>query len=74
MAFTVEAIYENGVLRLSQPLPLKEQEKVQVTVELKANWVEATAGMFGFQGSAEEAEFFAIDPELDFPTSTACPG
>jgi predicted DNA-binding antitoxin AbrB/MazE fold protein len=33
MPLTVEAIYANGVLKPSQPLPLKEHEKVRVTVE-----------------------------------------
>jgi predicted DNA-binding antitoxin AbrB/MazE fold protein len=33
MAITVEAIYENGVLKLEKPLPFKEHEKVNVTVE-----------------------------------------
>ena len=33
MAITVEAVYANGVLKPSQPLPLKEHEKVRVTVE-----------------------------------------
>ena len=32
MPFTVEAIYENGVLKPVQPLPLKERQKVQITV------------------------------------------
>jgi predicted DNA-binding antitoxin AbrB/MazE fold protein len=35
MAITVEAVYENGVLKPAQPLPLKEHEKVRVTVEQK---------------------------------------
>jgi predicted DNA-binding antitoxin AbrB/MazE fold protein len=33
MAFTVEAVYEDGVLKPTEPLPLKEHEKVSVTVE-----------------------------------------
>ena len=33
MPLTVEAVYENGVLKLAQPLPLKEHEQVRVTVE-----------------------------------------
>ncbi len=33
MPLTVEAIYENGVLKPTQPLPLREHEKVRVTVE-----------------------------------------
>ncbi len=33
MALTIEAVYENGVLKPMQPLPLKEHEKVTLTVE-----------------------------------------
>ena len=67
MPLTIEAIYENGVLRPTQPLPLNEQERVQVTIVPKTNWVQQTYGICGFKGSAEEAERFAMDPELDFP-------
>jgi predicted DNA-binding antitoxin AbrB/MazE fold protein len=67
MAITVEAIYENGVLKPVEPLPLKEHEKVRVTVESEPSWVERTAGMMGFKGTAEEAEYFAMSPDLDFP-------
>jgi predicted DNA-binding antitoxin AbrB/MazE fold protein len=67
MAITVEAVYENGVLKLSEPLPFKEHEQVQVTVQPITSWAEATAGMMGFKGTAEEAEYFALDPELDYP-------
>jgi len=67
MTITVEAIYENGTLKLEQPLPFKEHERVRLTVETKRNWVEETAGIMGFQGTAEEAEYFAMDPELDYP-------
>jgi predicted DNA-binding antitoxin AbrB/MazE fold protein len=67
MTLTVEAIYENGVLRPLQRLPLKEQERVQVTIVSAGNWVRETYGICGWKGSAEEAERFASDPELDFP-------
>lgn len=33
MSHVVQATYENGVLKLEQPLPLKDQEQVRVTVE-----------------------------------------
>ncbi len=33
MALTIEAVYENGVLRPAEPLPLQEHERVRVTVE-----------------------------------------
>ena len=32
MTITTEATYENGVLRPAQPLPLREQEKVEVVI------------------------------------------
>jgi predicted DNA-binding antitoxin AbrB/MazE fold protein len=67
MAITVEAVYENGVLKPVQPLPLKEHEKVQLTVETKKSWVEETAGIMRFQGTEEEADYFALDHELDYP-------
>jgi predicted DNA-binding antitoxin AbrB/MazE fold protein len=67
MAITVEAVYENGVLKPVQPLPLKEHERVRVVIQSGPSWVERTAGMMGFQGTAQEAEYFAMSPELDFP-------
>lgn len=33
MSHVVDATYENGVLKLERPLPLKDREKVRVTVE-----------------------------------------
>jgi predicted DNA-binding antitoxin AbrB/MazE fold protein len=33
MTVAVDAVYENGVLRLSQPLALREHTKVRVTIE-----------------------------------------
>lgn len=36
MTITVDATYENGVLKPAQPLPLSEHEKVRVTVEPEA--------------------------------------
>jgi predicted DNA-binding antitoxin AbrB/MazE fold protein len=67
MSLTFEAIYENGVLKPAQPLPLREHEKVQVTVQPFGDWVARTYGILGWKGDAESAERFASDPELDFP-------
>lgn len=41
----IEAIYENGVLKPIQPLPLQEREHVRITVESPSNLVRATAGL-----------------------------
>ena len=67
MPLIVEAVYENGVLKPAQPLPLKEHERVKITIAPNTNWVQETYGICGWKGSAEEAERFATDPELDFP-------
>ena len=50
MTLTIEATYENGVLKPAQPLPLKEQERVQITVHTASDWVTETAGMIPWTG------------------------
>ena len=65
MTLSVEATYENGVLKPSQPLPLQEHEKVQLTVTRAVSRVRQTAGLMGWTGSQEDADFVALSPELD---------
>ena len=65
MTLTVEAVYENGVLKPAQPLPFSEHEKVRVTVKAAASRVRQTAGLIGWTGSQEDADFVALSPELD---------
>jgi predicted DNA-binding antitoxin AbrB/MazE fold protein len=67
MTITVEAVYENGMLRLANPLPFREHEKVQVTVHSPANWVRETAGITRC-ADHKLIEYAAMDPELDFPS------
>ena len=65
MTLTVEAIYENGVLRPAQPLPLQEHEKVQITVTPTVSHVRRSAGLMGWTGSQQDADFVALSTELD---------
>jgi predicted DNA-binding antitoxin AbrB/MazE fold protein len=65
MAITVEAVYANGVLTPVQPLPLKDGEKIQITVVAATSRVRQSAGLMGWTGSQEEADFVALSPELD---------
>jgi predicted DNA-binding antitoxin AbrB/MazE fold protein len=65
MAITVEAVYEDGVLKPVQLLPLQEHERVQITVTSTASRVRRTAGLIGWAGSQENADFVAMSPELD---------
>ncbi|HVA50956.1 MAG TPA: antitoxin family protein [Pirellulales bacterium] len=69
----IQAVYENGVLRPEQPLPLAEHERVQVSihpaprqpfVESTDDPVRASYGMLGWTGDAETAERLALDAEF----------
>ena len=53
MTLSVEAIYENGVLKPIGPLPLQEHEKVQITIEPKVSLAERTAGILQWTGDPE---------------------
>jgi predicted DNA-binding antitoxin AbrB/MazE fold protein len=64
MSITVEAIYEGGVLKPKEPLPLDEREHVRVTIETSMSHARRTAGLMGWTGSAEMADRFAMDPDL----------
>jgi predicted DNA-binding antitoxin AbrB/MazE fold protein len=65
MTLTIEAVYENGVLRPTQPLPFQERQKVQIIVRSALSRVRQTAGLIGWTGSQEEADFVAQSPDLD---------
>jgi predicted DNA-binding antitoxin AbrB/MazE fold protein len=70
MSITVEAVYENGVLKPAEPLPFQEQEKVQITIKPATSRVRQTAGLMGWTGSQDDADFVALSPELDPQEST----
>jgi predicted DNA-binding antitoxin AbrB/MazE fold protein len=73
MAITTEATYENGALKPTSPLPLKENEKVRITVE-SANqpappgeaeqMVRRSYGLIGWTGDVESLRRVAEDPEF----------
>lgn len=73
MSLTVEAVYENGVLKPADPLPLREHEKVTVSIRPAISRARQTAGLMGWTGSAELADRFATDAELDFPSPRETP-
>jgi predicted DNA-binding antitoxin AbrB/MazE fold protein len=64
MIITVEAIYENGTLKLAQPLPLKDHERVRVTVEMDLSRAQASSGLLGWAGDAATVERVALDPDF----------
>jgi predicted DNA-binding antitoxin AbrB/MazE fold protein len=64
MTITVEATYENGVLKPDKPLPLKELEKVKVTVQTRLSVAQQTAGLIPWSGDMETLERLVRDPEF----------
>lgn len=63
MAITVEAVYENGFLKLERPLPLQEQEKVQVTVVRRSSLAEQCYGLIGWTGDAASFDRILAEAE-----------
>ncbi len=70
MELSIEATYEDGVLKPASPLPLKEHETVRVTIvdkaERRVDRVRATAGLVAWNGDAETLERIALDAEFDW--------
>ena len=73
---TVEAIYEGGVLKPARPLPLNENETVQITVHPLGKLVPSATdeaelavrqsqGLLGWTGDAETLHRLAESSELD---------
>jgi predicted DNA-binding antitoxin AbrB/MazE fold protein len=67
---TIDATYEDGVLKPLEPLPLNEHEKVRVTVEPKISRAQQTAGIVPWTGDAETLRRLAEDPEFGISEST----
>ncbi len=70
MLLEVEATYENGVLVLDAPLPLKEHERVKIQIKPKATLSSQLAGSMKWTGDpeilrkiAEDTEFSVLEPK-----------
>ena len=63
MTIEVEATYENGVLRLDQPLPLKENERVTVRVTTKISRARRAAGRMKWTGDPEVLRYITESPD-----------
>jgi len=64
MTITVDATFENGVLRPDEPLPLAENARVRIVVETPASAVDRTAGILQWKADPALLEQVAIDPEF----------
>ncbi len=70
MAITVEATYENGVLKPAEPLPLKEHEQVRVSIYTAADVqksldaVRRSYGLIQWTGDIETLRRIAEEDEF----------
>jgi predicted DNA-binding antitoxin AbrB/MazE fold protein len=64
MTLTIEAIYENGVLKPTEPLPFQEHEKVTITIQPAISLARQTAGMVPWTGDVETLERITRDSEF----------
>ena len=70
MTLTVEAVYENGVLRPTQPLPLKENDRVLVSIQTPVDLqdaldaVQRSYGLLRWTGDLETLRSVAEDDEF----------
>jgi predicted DNA-binding antitoxin AbrB/MazE fold protein len=68
MAYTIEAVYENGVFKPMQPLTaFSEGTRIWLTLHTDAeeDRVRKAYGLLGWTGDAETVRRVALDPEFD---------
>ena len=63
MSLEIEATYENGVLKLDHPLPLKENQRVKVTIQAESTGVRQRRGLVPWSGSLEDLDYLILSPE-----------
>ena len=65
MAITVEAVYENGVLKPSEPLPWKEGERVSVAISSLNSPLLKAHGIMDWKGTSDELDRLLVEIEAD---------
>jgi predicted DNA-binding antitoxin AbrB/MazE fold protein len=64
MSLEIEAVYEDGVLKPDRPLPLKEHERVMVSLRPQTSRIRQRAGLLRWTGDPEVLRKIAEDPEF----------
>ncbi len=62
MGLEIEAVYENGVLKLERQVPLEIGQRVRLTIHPPGGRVRKGYGMMGSNLSPKEIERIAEDP------------
>ena len=65
MAISVEAVYEDGVLKPAEPLPFREHQRIRITLEPEPAPLVQAYGIMGWSDGAAVLERFALDWRFD---------
>jgi len=65
----IEAVYENGTLKLPRQLPLTEGQKITITIHPPGGVALRSYGLLQATQSAEELERLALGPEFGIQES-----
>jgi predicted DNA-binding antitoxin AbrB/MazE fold protein len=63
MSLQIEATYEDGVLKLDEVPPLKEHERVLVTIQPQTSRTRQSYGLIGWTGDPQVLRQIAEDDE-----------
>jgi predicted DNA-binding antitoxin AbrB/MazE fold protein len=63
MGLDIEAVYENGVLKLPRPLPLPDGATVRITLHRPDGPVKRLVGLVPWKGDLEEFDRWLNDPD-----------
>jgi predicted DNA-binding antitoxin AbrB/MazE fold protein len=63
MSLQIEAVYENGVLKPSQELPLQEGQKVTVTIQPVGSAVQRFCGSLRWTRDPDKLRRYLNDPD-----------
>ncbi|MBY0522180.1 MAG: antitoxin family protein [Gemmataceae bacterium] len=63
MGLEIETVYENGMLKPSQPLPLENGQRVRLHVQKLGSAVERFYGSLRWTGDPEEFDRWLNDPD-----------
>ena len=66
MTISVEATFENGVLKPAQPLPFAEHQKLTLTIQPAISRTQQSYGMLGWQGDPQIVREIAMDKDLEY--------
>ena len=64
MALEVDAVYEDGILKLDREIPLDNGQRVHLTIQASGGRAKKSYGLMGWKGDAKTIEEIALDPDF----------